>query len=118
MTERRVYIGWALTRPLELPLDVARLIVREVYRAGASARRALRLYMTKARIINHWLWEWLDPTVNLASNRYLMSQLTYHWLYMMGGREGWTPREIRRVERRRRRTTNPIRWRQWGIGSG
>ena len=115
MSDRRAYIAWVLSRPIALPLDIVRLLVREVNRAGASARRALLRYITRARIIDYWLWQRYEPGGQQWPADRLIAQMTQHWLNL--GREGWTPREIRYVERRRRTQLNPFWWEQWGIGS-
>ena len=124
MSERRVYLGWALTHELELPLDVARQIVREVYRAGASARRALLRFITRARILNYWIYDTGFEEGDDIQDRFL-NQMTQHWLDL--GQAFWTGRERRYVERRRilrphRRflgtdNRNNDVWEQWGIGS-
>ena len=126
MSDQRAYIAWVLTRPLALPLDVVRLIVREVYLAGASARRALLRYVRVARIIDFWLWQWW-PAIHPNDPVRLMNQLTQHWLNL--GQEFWTPRERRFVERRRITQPHrnrphmqfylgsPLFWEQWGVGS-
>jgi len=132
--DRRVYLAWVLSRAkssktiIQLPVDVVRLIVSEVYRAGANARRALVRHIRVARIIDYWMWQWWPfGGIHVTNPIRLMNQMTQHWLNL--GQEFWTPRERRSVERRRitqphrnepymlRSLGNPVWWEQWGLGS-
>ena len=126
MVDKRAHIAWVL-RQKALPPDVVRFIFERELRPywrklAASARRVLLRYITRARIVNYWIYEDLSGFDMRVVFR-LINQMTQRWLDI--GQASWTPRERRYVERRRytqpHRVPMRLLWlhdnEQWGIGS-
>ena len=122
--ERRLTRRVLKTGPIgDLPLNLIEVIWREVRNAGRRARGALLRHIRVARTIDYWLWQWWEGQNETGR---LMNQMTQHWLNL--GRIGWTPREVRMVERRRYTHPHrnqphmqwylgsPLWWQQWGVG--